>query len=145
MISGCWMRQNLNGAEFLKWKCLSEANWRARHDSNWLFPKMMDNPQHCCLLLGNSKCKLCPINWTSLKKKCYWVSKDKKDWLWAYGDCTRKRAQMLIVRDLEELVMGILCLEKPYREYKIHQKRCLILVGLLFWLHSDVKNKLWTF
>ncbi|XP_060094735.1 killer cell lectin-like receptor subfamily F member 1 [Heteronotia binoei] len=68
----------------------------------------------CEPFTGNSKCKLCPINWTSLKEKCYWVSKDKKNWLWAYSDCTRKRAQMLVVLDLEEMVFIQNIIEENY-------------------------------
>ncbi|XP_054832442.1 killer cell lectin-like receptor subfamily F member 1 [Eublepharis macularius] len=57
----------------------------------------------CEPFTGNSQCKLCPINWTSLKEKCYWFSKEKKEWLWAYEDCARKRGQLLVVLDLNEM------------------------------------------
>ncbi|XP_075581414.1 killer cell lectin-like receptor subfamily F member 1 [Pelecanus crispus] len=51
------------------------------------------------------KCKLCPKKWVAYGEKCYWLS--KKSWVWNEGkkDCEVRRAQMLIIQDLEEMVM----------------------------------------
>lgn len=64
----------------------------------------MRNPHFLFLLLEGAKCQLCPVDWTLQKKRCYWFSKDEKEWLWAYSDCAGKRAQMLVKLDLEEMV-----------------------------------------
>ncbi|XP_042310868.1 killer cell lectin-like receptor subfamily F member 1 isoform X2 [Sceloporus undulatus] len=66
-----------------------------------------------CALLGsavivvvmfeNATCKLCPANWREEKGTCYWFSKEKRDWSEGYSDCSMKRAQMLVIKDTEEM------------------------------------------
>uniref|UniRef100_A0A674ISA5 C-type lectin domain-containing protein n=1 Tax=Terrapene triunguis TaxID=2587831 RepID=A0A674ISA5_9SAUR len=50
-----------------------------------------------------SKCKLCPIDWLSNGGKCYWVSKENKDWKRSHEDCLGKRSQMLMIQDQNEM------------------------------------------
>ncbi|XP_032997812.1 killer cell lectin-like receptor subfamily F member 1 [Lacerta agilis] len=51
----------------------------------------------------SARCKLCPNNWVAREGKCYWFSKEKWNWLQGYSDCSRKRSQMLVVRDWAEM------------------------------------------
>ncbi|XP_042310867.1 killer cell lectin-like receptor subfamily F member 1 isoform X1 [Sceloporus undulatus] len=51
----------------------------------------------------NATCKLCPANWREEKGTCYWFSKEKRDWSEGYSDCSMKRAQMLVIKDTEEM------------------------------------------
>nr|XP_020647502.1 killer cell lectin-like receptor subfamily F member 1 [Pogona vitticeps] len=48
-------------------------------------------------------CKLCPANWKERRGKCYWFSREKKSWLVGYQDCSRKKAQLPVVYDAEEM------------------------------------------
>lgn len=54
---------------------------------------------------AESKSKLCPKNWMAYGEKCYRLA--KKSWVWneSKKDCEVRRAQTLIVQDLEETVM----------------------------------------
>ncbi|XP_074872916.1 killer cell lectin-like receptor subfamily F member 1 [Carettochelys insculpta] len=49
------------------------------------------------------RCKLCPVDWLSHGRKCYWVSKEIKDWKGSQEDCTAKRSQMLMIQDWNEM------------------------------------------
>ncbi|KAF7235016.1 Killer cell lectin-like receptor subfamily F member 1, partial [Varanus komodoensis] len=59
-------------------------------------------------------CKLCPTNWAEQKGKCYWFSKDKKNWMLSYRDCSRKVAQMLVFQDREEMEFIHSILQEKY-------------------------------
>ncbi|XP_034954729.1 killer cell lectin-like receptor subfamily F member 1 [Zootoca vivipara] len=50
----------------------------------------------------SARCKLCPNNWVAREGKCYWFSKEKWPWLRGCSDCSRKRSQMLVLRDWAE-------------------------------------------
>ncbi|XP_077180700.1 killer cell lectin-like receptor subfamily F member 1 isoform X2 [Paroedura picta] len=51
----------------------------------------------------NTECKLCPIEWKSEKRKCYWFSKETKNWIEAHDFCSRKNAHLIVFQDKEEL------------------------------------------
>nr|XP_008103841.1 PREDICTED: killer cell lectin-like receptor subfamily F member 1 [Anolis carolinensis] len=57
----------------------------------------------------SATCKLCPANWIEERGMCYWSSKDKKNWIMGYHDCSGKRAQMLVIQDADEMtfIFGI--------------------------------------
>ncbi|KAH0630417.1 hypothetical protein JD844_013430 [Phrynosoma platyrhinos] len=57
----------------------------------------------CEPFIEDATCKLCPANWREEKGICYWFSKEKRDWAVGYSDCSRKRAQMLVIKDTEEM------------------------------------------
>ncbi|XP_053144146.1 killer cell lectin-like receptor subfamily B member 1 isoform X2 [Hemicordylus capensis] len=54
------------------------------------------------IVLGSTKCKLCPMGWVPQRGKCYWFSKEKNKWTVARDHCSSKEAQMLMIQDLEE-------------------------------------------
>ncbi|XP_067321708.1 killer cell lectin-like receptor subfamily F member 1 [Anolis sagrei] len=51
----------------------------------------------------SATCKLCPATWIEERGICYWISKDKKNWIMGYHDCSGKRAQMVVFQDAEEM------------------------------------------
>nr|XP_060615918.1 killer cell lectin-like receptor subfamily F member 1 [Anolis sagrei ordinatus] len=51
----------------------------------------------------SATCKLCPADWIEERGVCYWISKDKKNWIMGYHDCSGKRAQMLVFQNAEEM------------------------------------------
>ncbi|XP_026514940.1 killer cell lectin-like receptor subfamily F member 1 [Terrapene carolina triunguis] len=50
-----------------------------------------------------SGCKLCPMDWLSRRGKCYWFSKDSKNWKESRNDCSAKSSQKLVIQDQEEM------------------------------------------
>ncbi|XP_039373085.1 killer cell lectin-like receptor subfamily B member 1B allele A [Mauremys reevesii] len=59
-------------------------------------------PRHGSLAEG-SGCKLCPRDWRLHGDKCYWVSKDRKNWTRSRDDCSGKSAQMLVIQNQKEM------------------------------------------
>ncbi|CAM5159016.1 unnamed protein product [Eretmochelys imbricata] len=61
----------------------------------------------CVSSLSNStegaECKLCPMDWLLHRRKCYWVSKEFKNWKKSFEDCTVKTSQMLVIQDQDEM------------------------------------------
>ncbi|XP_062825406.1 killer cell lectin-like receptor subfamily F member 1 [Anolis carolinensis] len=72
-------------------------------------PRNQIAENHVSLLLESATCKLCPANWIEERGMCYWSSKDKKNWIMGYHDCSGKRAQMLVIQDADEMtfIFGI--------------------------------------
>ncbi|CAM2101456.1 unnamed protein product [Caretta caretta] len=54
-----------------------------------------------------AECKLCPMDWLLHRRKCYWVSKEFKNWKKSFEDCTVKTSQMLVIQDQDEMVKKI--------------------------------------
>ncbi|EMP41899.1 Killer cell lectin-like receptor subfamily F member 1 [Chelonia mydas] len=50
-----------------------------------------------------SKCKLCPRDWLLHGDKCYWLSKESKDWAGSRDDCLWKSSHMLVIQNWEEM------------------------------------------
>ncbi|CAM5105184.1 unnamed protein product, partial [Natator depressus] len=50
-----------------------------------------------------SGCKVCPRDWLPHRDKCYWVSKESKFWSESFKDCERRKSQMLVIQDREEM------------------------------------------
>ncbi|XP_044837408.1 killer cell lectin-like receptor subfamily F member 1 [Mauremys mutica] len=50
-----------------------------------------------------SGCKLCPMDWLSRRGKCYWFSKDSKNWTESRADCSAKSSRKLVLQDQEEM------------------------------------------
>uniref|UniRef100_A0A8C0J2W2 C-type lectin domain-containing protein n=1 Tax=Chelonoidis abingdonii TaxID=106734 RepID=A0A8C0J2W2_CHEAB len=50
-----------------------------------------------------SGCKLCPWDWLLHGNKCYWLSKESKDWTRSRDHCLGKSAQMLVIQNQEEM------------------------------------------
>ncbi|XP_065272024.1 killer cell lectin-like receptor subfamily B member 1B allele C [Emys orbicularis] len=50
-----------------------------------------------------SGCKLCPMDWLSGRGKCYWFSKDSKNWKESCADCSAKSSRKLVIQDQEEM------------------------------------------
>ncbi|XP_039373246.1 killer cell lectin-like receptor subfamily F member 1 isoform X1 [Mauremys reevesii] len=50
-----------------------------------------------------SSCKLCPMDWLSRRGKCYWFSKDSKNWTESRADCSAKSSRKLVLQDQEEM------------------------------------------
>ncbi|XP_067404930.1 killer cell lectin-like receptor subfamily B member 1B allele C [Emydura macquarii macquarii] len=48
-------------------------------------------------------CRLCPRLWLPHRDKCYWLSKEAKFWTRAQEDCARRRSQLLVIQDSEEM------------------------------------------
>lgn len=51
-----------------------------------------------------SGCKLCPRDWLLHGDKCYWLSKERKDWTGSRDDCSGKSSRMLVIQNREEMV-----------------------------------------
>ncbi|XP_044838844.1 killer cell lectin-like receptor subfamily F member 1 [Mauremys mutica] len=54
-------------------------------------------------LAGGSGCKLCPRDWRLRGDKCYWLSKERKDWTGSRDDCWGKSSRMLVIQNQEEM------------------------------------------
>ncbi|XP_039374419.1 killer cell lectin-like receptor subfamily F member 1 [Mauremys reevesii] len=54
-------------------------------------------------LAEGSGCKLCPRDWLLHGNKCYWLSKESKDWTGSRDDCSGKSSRMLVIRNREEM------------------------------------------
>ncbi|XP_075773458.1 killer cell lectin-like receptor subfamily B member 1B allele C [Pelodiscus sinensis] len=54
-------------------------------------------------LAGGARCKLCPRDWLLRGDKCYWLSKENKNWNWSRDDCSGKSSQLLVLQSQEEL------------------------------------------
>ncbi|XP_065271171.1 killer cell lectin-like receptor subfamily B member 1B allele C [Emys orbicularis] len=54
-------------------------------------------------LAEDSGCKLCPRDWRLHGDKCYWPSKERKNWTGSRDDCLWKNAQMLVIQNQEEM------------------------------------------
>ncbi|XP_065420340.1 killer cell lectin-like receptor subfamily B member 1B allele A, partial [Chrysemys picta bellii] len=52
---------------------------------------------------GGSGCKLCPRDWRLHGNKCYWLSKERKDWTGSRDDCSGKSSRMLVIQNREEM------------------------------------------
>uniref|UniRef100_A0A8C0J307 C-type lectin domain-containing protein n=1 Tax=Chelonoidis abingdonii TaxID=106734 RepID=A0A8C0J307_CHEAB len=50
-----------------------------------------------------ARCKLCPMDWLSHRGKCYWFSKDSKNWTESRADCSAKSSRKLVIQDQEEM------------------------------------------
>ncbi|TFJ96154.1 SAM-dependent methyltransferase [Platysternon megacephalum] len=50
-----------------------------------------------------SGCKLCPRDWLLHGDKCYWLSKESKDWAGSRDDCSGKSSRMLVIQSREEM------------------------------------------
>ncbi|XP_044838104.1 killer cell lectin-like receptor subfamily F member 1 [Mauremys mutica] len=50
-----------------------------------------------------SGCKLCPMDWLPRRGKCYWFSKDSKNWTESRADCSAKSSRKLVIQDQEEM------------------------------------------
>ncbi|CAM4314262.1 unnamed protein product [Lepidochelys kempii] len=50
-----------------------------------------------------SGCKLCPRDWLLHGDKCYWLSKERKDWTGSRDDCSGKSSRMLVIQNQEEM------------------------------------------
>ncbi|CAM4657139.1 unnamed protein product [Caretta caretta] len=48
-------------------------------------------------------CRLCPLTWLLHGDKCYWFSKDSKNWNESRDDCLVKSSQMLMTQDQREM------------------------------------------
>ncbi|XP_067421841.1 killer cell lectin-like receptor subfamily F member 1 [Emydura macquarii macquarii] len=59
-------------------------------------------PHHGSLAEG-SGCKLCPRDWQLHGDKCYWLSKEHKDWPQSREDCSWKSSRMLVIQNQEEM------------------------------------------
>ncbi|CAM5097531.1 unnamed protein product [Natator depressus] len=49
-----------------------------------------------------SGCKLCSRDWLLHGDKCYWLSKERKDWTGSRDDCSGKSSRMLVTQNREE-------------------------------------------
>uniref|UniRef100_A0A8C3F994 C-type lectin domain-containing protein n=1 Tax=Chrysemys picta bellii TaxID=8478 RepID=A0A8C3F994_CHRPI len=54
-------------------------------------------------IVHGSECKLCPRDWLSHRRKCYWVSKEVKYWKKSFEDCKAKTSQLLVIQDQDEM------------------------------------------
>ncbi|CAM5104034.1 unnamed protein product, partial [Natator depressus] len=50
-----------------------------------------------------SGCKLCPRDRLLHGDKCYWLSKERKDWTGSRDDCSGKSSRMLVTQNREEM------------------------------------------
>ncbi|XP_029768715.1 killer cell lectin-like receptor subfamily F member 1 [Terrapene carolina triunguis] len=50
-------------------------------------------------LTGPPGCRLCPLNWLLHGDKCYWLSKESKNWNESREDCSAKSSRMLVIQD----------------------------------------------
>ncbi|XP_032095037.1 C-type lectin domain family 1 member B-like [Thamnophis elegans] len=50
------------------------------------------------------RCPLCPGNWSYHDGKCYWISKELGTWDKSQEDCRARGAQMLVLKEQEEMV-----------------------------------------
>ncbi|XP_074872899.1 killer cell lectin-like receptor subfamily B member 1A [Carettochelys insculpta] len=50
-----------------------------------------------------SGCRVCPRHWVSYRDKCYWLSQEIKRWSTSHADCLQRRAQLMVIQDLEEM------------------------------------------
>uniref|UniRef100_K7G833 C-type lectin domain-containing protein n=1 Tax=Pelodiscus sinensis TaxID=13735 RepID=K7G833_PELSI len=48
-------------------------------------------------------CKLCPPDWMLHRDKCYWLCKIKMSWHKSRDDCSRRGAQLPVIRDQVEM------------------------------------------
>ncbi|XP_067396957.1 killer cell lectin-like receptor subfamily F member 1 [Emydura macquarii macquarii] len=48
-----------------------------------------------------SRCKFCPRDWLLHGDKCYWLSKERKNWIQSRDDCSQKRSRMLVIHKQE--------------------------------------------
>ncbi|XP_067408137.1 killer cell lectin-like receptor subfamily F member 1 [Emydura macquarii macquarii] len=62
--------------------------------------RLCDSPQNGSA--EGSGCKLCPLNWLLHGDKCYWVSKDSKNWNESHDYCSAKNSQMLMFQNQDE-------------------------------------------
>ncbi|XP_065420308.1 killer cell lectin-like receptor subfamily B member 1B allele C [Chrysemys picta bellii] len=65
---------------------------------------------HNSSLAGGSGCKLCPRDWLLHGDKCYWLSKESKDWTGSHDDCSWKSSRMLVIQNQEEMdfIQGVI-------------------------------------
>uniref|UniRef100_A0A8C3RLR8 C-type lectin domain-containing protein n=1 Tax=Chelydra serpentina TaxID=8475 RepID=A0A8C3RLR8_CHESE len=63
----------------------------------------LTTPLFPSLPAGGSGCKLCPRDWLLRGDKCYWLSKESKDWSGSRDDCSRKSSRMLVIKNREEM------------------------------------------
>uniref|UniRef100_A0A8C3I1J6 C-type lectin domain-containing protein n=1 Tax=Chrysemys picta bellii TaxID=8478 RepID=A0A8C3I1J6_CHRPI len=70
-----------------------------------------------CLSAGGPGCKLCPTDWQLRGDKCYWFSRGRNTWNASRVDCSARGSQLLVIRDREELVKGMIpsCWSCPCR------------------------------
>ncbi|KAH1182619.1 hypothetical protein KIL84_004111 [Mauremys mutica] len=54
-------------------------------------------------LAEGSGCKLCPRDWLLHGDKCYWLSKERKNWTGSRDDCSGKSSRMLVIQNQEEM------------------------------------------
>ncbi|NXI94889.1 KRBBC protein, partial [Psophia crepitans] len=47
-------------------------------------------------------CRLCPQDWQLHGEKCYWLSKEKRNWKQSKRDCKNQKSQLLVLRDKKE-------------------------------------------
>ncbi|XP_068520239.1 uncharacterized protein [Anas acuta] len=55
---------------------------------------------------GAKGCWLCPAGWQPFATKCYWVSAKTLSWEEAGGDCKDRRAELVVLKSMEEKAAG---------------------------------------
>ncbi|XP_032643814.1 killer cell lectin-like receptor subfamily B member 1B allele C [Chelonoidis abingdonii] len=89
-------RGTLNTSENNKTEC-------SCHEDFWSRLKPILCEPHNGSLAEGSGCKLCPRDWLLRGDKCYWLSKERKNWTRSHDDCSGKSAQMLVIQNQEEM------------------------------------------
>ncbi|XP_077180657.1 killer cell lectin-like receptor subfamily B member 1B allele A isoform X2 [Paroedura picta] len=102
------------------------------------------------IILGNSPCQICPVQWHLHQDKCYWASKDLKSWTESQGDCSAKGAQLAVIQDRKEMEflknitedaqrywIGLSLSEKKWRWITGHQLDQNMFQGLLSTAEED--------
>ncbi|XP_044838856.1 killer cell lectin-like receptor subfamily B member 1B allele A [Mauremys mutica] len=89
-------RGTLNTSENNEAECSCQEDFRSR------LKPILCEPHNGSLAEG-SGCKLCPRDWLLHGDKCYWLSKERKDWTGSRDDCSGKSSRMLVLQNREEM------------------------------------------
>ncbi|CAM2101778.1 unnamed protein product [Caretta caretta] len=72
-------------------------------DPRHLLERMRPGPWRLFRAGEGSGCKLYPRDWLLHGDKCYWLSKERKDWTGSRDDCSGKSSRMLVIQNREEM------------------------------------------
>ncbi|XP_034613416.1 killer cell lectin-like receptor subfamily F member 1 [Trachemys scripta elegans] len=96
------IRGTLNTSENNETRIVSSTECSCLEDFQSRLKPILCEPQNGSLA-GGSGCKLCPRDWRLHGDKCYWPSKERKNWTGSRDDCSGKSAQMLVIQNQEEM------------------------------------------
>ncbi|XP_038226490.2 killer cell lectin-like receptor subfamily F member 1 isoform X1 [Dermochelys coriacea] len=95
-------RGTLNTSENNEIRIISSTECSCPEDFRSHLKPILCEP-HNDSLAGGSKCKLCPRDWLLHGDKCYWLSKESKNWNGSHDDCLWKSSRMLVIQNREEM------------------------------------------